>query len=383
MATAEREDCTLSTGGVALCNREAKVHGITSVSGAPYLLRTDGTVTVAHEDPSGRSAFSPMDPREDAFREAAAKKLPPMARLVATDHATCGLSLQGDVWCWPEPSYPFSREVQAPLAPVPAKVPGLGNAVELTLMPWLTLCVRTAAGLVHCSAPQSRTTDVCILQGKSSIRCGPQTEGPAGPPDLAGPGYDPRIALARPLVAVPGIDETDPAIGIAAYPRLGYHMGESQRRVFVSNLDEGGCARLRGGTIRCWERDYCAKAQPWRSATVLGLPPNIERMALGANDGYALGKDGALYTWARRAGRAGPDTECASKAPFTLAATREPIAEPVRTINGGTFVIDREPMIAAIDCATLVSGKVMCWRTDASAKQPVEVTFGPSGDAQP
>ena len=49
----------------------------------------------------------------------------------------------------------------------------------------------------------------------------------------------------------------------------------------------------------------------------------------------------------------------------------------VRDIGDGTFVIDREPMFAAIDCATLASGKVWCWRTDGSARVRIDVT-GPA-----
>lgn len=365
---ATREACFRTTDGVAVCHGREVARGVKSVAGAPYLLRDDGTVVVVRDrDPAAAGV--------DALREAAVRKLPPLERLVAAEHATCGLTRSSQVWCWPEPAYPYTMEIQVPVEPRPLRVPGLTDVVDLTLMPWLTLCVRTRAGAVLCSAAPSRATDLCVLLGKSDVRCGPQDTGPRGPPGLAGAGYDPRRIFELALLRVPGLDGADPATTLSAYARLAYQNRESERRIYVSDLDEGGCARLASGAVRCWERDPCATRTPWRSSLVEGLPRGLARVALGANDGYGLTGEGALYTWARRSPRGRPTDDCTKASAFALSAERVALREPAVDIAGGTFVIEAEPMFAGVDCVTLASGKITCWRTDETRKAPIDATL--------
>lgn len=167
---ATRDDCFLTADAVAFCHGREVARAVRSVAAAPYLLREDGTVLVI------RAATDP-DPIH-ALRASAAARLPLLDRLVATDLATCGLARTGEVWCWPEPAYPYDLSLQTPIEPHPAPVPGLADAVEIALMPWLTLCARTRAGAVLCSAAPARATEVCVLQGRSDLRCGPTTNAP-------------------------------------------------------------------------------------------------------------------------------------------------------------------------------------------------------------
>ena len=372
---ATREACFRTTDGVAVCDGREIARDIKSVAAAPYLLRTDGRVVVAH---TSTEALAPSDPhpaaahKQDALRDAVVKTLPAFESVAGAEYATCGRTSTGEAWCWPEPSYGFNEGVEVPLLPRAVRVPAPGDIAEITLMPWLTLCARTKAGAVFCTGAAANDNVACVLRGRSDVRCGAVTTSATAPPDLAGTGYDPRLVLERALVRVPGIDD---ATSIFGYPRLAYFSRESERRAFLSELDEGGCARLSSGGVRCWERDSCAKGSPWRSTLVEGLPPAIARVALGANDGYALSQEGVLYTWSRRTPRGRASDACTLHIPsaFALHATREEFPAPVSAIGGGTFVVDKEPMFAAIDCATLADGKLVCWRTDESAKVRIEV----------
>jgi hypothetical protein len=346
--------------------------GVSSVAGAPYLLHEDGTVSVAH-------ALDGPEEALDALREQVISKLPPMERLVATSLATCGLTRSGQLLCWPEPAYPYDLSIQAPVPPAPAPVPGLHDVVDLALMPWLTLCARTRAGAVLCSASPPSDTQVCELRGRSNIRCGAVAPMPAPghpalemPPGLAGEGYDPRRVLERPLVPIPGIDG---ATTMSLYAHSLYMSRDAPRRLFVSELEEGGCARLGSGAVACWERDHCVSGAPWRSSTVAGLPDKPARVALGSLEGYAIDDTGGLYAWARR-----PGADCSEDRPFALRAERVPLAEPVVDAGGGTFRVAQRLAWLRIGCATTIPGRVLCWsseydRDGVLRRTPIEVTL--------
>jgi hypothetical protein len=365
---AVRVPCFLTADDVAVCRGKEAARSVKSVAGAPYLLAKNGSVVVAH-------GFDPPLVVSDALRDATAKKLPPLERVVAAENATCGLDQSARVWCWPEPRMPIAMR---PIATHPTLVPGVADVVDLTLMPWLALCVRTKAGAILCSSAPAQRTEVCVLRGhgpKNDLRCGVPPPDPDAPAPEGG-GYDPMTALEGPLVAVPGFEGADPAVTLAAYAGLPTYVSDREERVFVPNLDEGGCARLASGAVRCWERDICAAGSPWRSAAVQDLPKSATRIRLGANDGYALTDDGVLYTWPRRSPRVRRDSHCAEPAPLVIRAERLALDEPALDVGGGTFEVEGRPSYEAhvdLDCVTLASGSVRCWHTDPATRASAKV----------
>jgi len=376
-------DCTRTPDGVAICDGVEVARDVRSVEAAPYLLRNDGSVVVAPNPATKGKDDDVAIVKDEVLRREAMKTVPPFTRLVNAERVTCGLTRTGEVWCWAEPSYNFNRRVEVGLAPRPRAVPGLADVVDLSLMPWHTLCALTRAGAVLCSRAGSKRTAVCELRGQSDVRCGETVGGPIGPPPLAGPGHDPRRLLERPLVAVPGLDGADPAKDLHAWTRYGYGDRESERRVYVSDFDEGGCAVLASGAVRCWERDLCAKDIPWRSAVVEGLPPAPARIALGMFDGYAITPQGELYTWAKRVGRGGPHDDCTQKTPaFALRAEKVPLDAPVAQVAGGPVVLDRRPGWHGVDCAVTTTGTPHCFASNDRDRTPITVTtVRPSGTA--
>jgi hypothetical protein len=341
-----------ATNGIR-CGETEIAHDIESLKGFPYLLRNDGTIDVAgwNEPPSLA-----------ALRARSVHGLPTLLSVDATDHATCGVSSTGEVWCWSEPRYWFSDDVEKPAIRPAARVPGVTGASEIFMQTWLTLCARTTDGGVRCSAPTPARTEVCVLRGATEIACGEETSGPNLPHDLAGAGYDPRRMLERRLVAIPGVSG---ATAIRGYAHWAYQTFESARRMFVSDIDEGGCALLTDGGVRCWERDGCARGTPWRSAPVEGLPPRLPDFELGAVAGYAVTPEGTLFAWAKR------DTvnaDCTKPAPLTIHAHRVSLGSGrgrVARVGGGVFQADRRPMVIPVDCAVLDSGDVWCWTGNA------------------
>jgi hypothetical protein len=351
--TTSRARCFRDAASVVRCKGKEIARGIRSIEGFPYLLREDGTIDVA----AAESTASEQEARERVVRG-----VPPLDRIVATDHAACGLTRSPDkhVWCWAEPLYPFSDDVEKPATRAAKEVPGLAGVTDLFLQPWLTLCVSTGGGRVFCSAPPPAETSVCVLRGSKDVRCGAQTPGPGGPPDLVGPGYDPRGLLERPLLAVPDVEG---ATAIVSYKRLAYQMGESPRRFYVSDIDEGGCTRERDGQVRCWERDPCSSKAPWRSARVEGLSEKSRDLVLGAHDGYASGEGGELFRFPRRDVERSTEGCAKPSAPLTIHASSMRLPGRVTRISGGMFIAAREKAFIGVDCASLESGEDFCWRS--------------------
>jgi hypothetical protein len=364
--TTPRSRCFRDAASVVRCEGKEIARGIRSIEGFPYLLRVDGTIAVAPE--STRA--------EQEARERVVRDVPPLERIVATDHGACGLTRSQDthVWCWSEPLYPFSEDVQKPATRAAKEVPELAGVTDLFLQPWLSLCASTGEGKAFCSAPPPAETAVCVLRGSTDVRCGAETEGQSSEPDLLSPGYDPRLLLERPLVAVPGVEG---ASRIASYHLTPFHMLVSHRRFYVSEIDEGGCTLESDGQVRCWERDACSRKAPWRSARVEGLPEKRHDLVLGAYDGYAIGEDGVLFRWPRR------DVECGTKgcgkpsAPLRIHASPMKLPGRAARISGGTFARARAKGFMGVDCASLESGEVFCWRSEPSSDHTPSVVAFP------
>ncbi|MCL2724637.1 MAG: hypothetical protein FWD69_09400 [Polyangiaceae bacterium] len=373
---AKRRHCWLRSDGVAFCHdiedwigkrrhslREV-ARNVRSVEAAPYLLLADGSITVV---PPKSDDDDDPEVLQTPLRIEAVKKLPPIERLAESDDATCALTKTGDVWCWSEPLFGFNENVEVAVLPHPAAVPNLHDVIDIAMMPWLTLCVRTRAGAILCSRSLGTSNDVCELRGKSHVRCGgSRISGQMAMGPLVEPSYDARRTFERLLEAVPGLGGADPAQTLALYQRDRYSDRESERRVYQGSFDEGGCAMLASGAVRCWERNLCAPKQPWRSAAVAGLPPKVARMVLGATDGYAITESGELFHWARRSedseARIGPHEDCATPTPpFEPKAERVALSAPVFDVFGSTAWYLRALGADAVDCATLVSGDMKCW----------------------
>jgi alpha-tubulin suppressor-like RCC1 family protein len=72
-----------------------------------------------------------------------------VTQVSAGGFASCVLLLDGSVWCWGDQSYGQTGTVSANLTPVPQKVAGISNAVEV-FAGWATVCARDASGDVWC-----------------------------------------------------------------------------------------------------------------------------------------------------------------------------------------------------------------------------------------
>jgi len=187
---------------------------------------------------------------------------------------------------------------------------------------------------------------------------------------LGGNGYDARRALGRPLVRVPGVEAVK---RFAAYPSKIYYGNSEIKASTISEWEEGGCALLGDGSVRCWERDFCTKGATWRSANVEALP-KIQEISLGAEDGYAIDERGLVHTWPR------PKDRSAGACPASALGLRARTTTLPRTkrMGGGVVVVEAEPMTVAVDCAVLETNGVVCWRSPEELDaRPAQVTLPP------
>jgi hypothetical protein len=219
----------------------------------------------------------------------------------------------------------------------------------MLVQPWLTVCARMENGGVACTTPPA--TDRCDLRGPTTLRCGRD--------DARRDAYDPRGVLAQ----APTPLAIEDAVALAGFQRMVYTEHDTASMT-VTEHEEGGCVRTASGGVRCFVRDPCEQARPWRTFDVDGTPKTGE-VVLGADDGY-VAEGSSLATWSRKR---------ACDAPFQArrAVTWRRFGADVTSVTGGVFVANVEKAVYAIDCATLASGEVSCW----SGAGPVKVRVAP------
>ena len=342
--------CHRSTEGVVRCQGVEVARGVASIAASPYALRADHTVLALDVDDDAAHATHYEE------RQRVATALGTVKKLVSGPHAACALRDDETVVCWTEPwTLSFTASMAAPQIRI---VPGVSGVTDLFLYSWLQLCVLDHGGTVRCSTPPPEPLDGCVAHG-DGVRCGRSRAQPKLA--LQGKTFDPVDLLARPLdVVLTG------ATSMAAFRWPAFELLEVARQSVLSDVDPGGCA-VRADGVTCWNRSPCG-GRKWTTSPVQGLPAGA-RLSLGANRGYAVTEDGALYTFPRRDVRPavrGDDAHCDAEPaylPPTVHATRMALP-PVHDVAGGVVRVPQLPGYAAADCASLKDGSVACWTSD-------------------
>jgi hypothetical protein len=340
-----------TTAGVVRDHGAPVAHDIASLDGHPYLVSTNGAALVLDDggDPGSREVRT--------IRADLVRGLPPVTRIETSGFHTCAQTRSGEVFCWIEPRFWFSDELEKPVAPKLVRLALPDRAADMIVQPWLSVCVRTVAGNVFCNA--TPPTERCDLSGSSTIRCGRPKSPEHGSP-LAKGSYDPRAVFARPLVAF-GVDEATSLVGF----RRRLFSDHDVRSMVTTQFAEGGCARRRDGGVRCFVRDDCIPERPWRTFDVEGVPAE-GTLTAGADDAYVV-EDGIVTTWSRRS--TCPDrVDRAQTKPKVFGAK-------VASIGGGTFIAENDTVFVGVDCAALATGELRCWRTDGAIGDDVSVRF--------
>lgn len=341
--------CHRNTENVVRCQGVEVARDVISIAAAPYLLHADGTVTAVDLDDDETHAETYRARAEVATALGSVKKI------VYGPHAGCALRLDATVVCWIEPwTMTFRKKV------LPAKIrsaPGLTDVVDLFRYSWLSLCALDRSGTVRCSAPPPVPTDACLRRG-AGVHCGLARHAHGGKLSLLGPTFDPSGMLARPLqVVLDGVSTMLP------FTNPAFEFLEVADEMGLSEVDPGGCA-TRGAAIVCWNRSPCDRR--FTNTEVQGLPPGAKLAAVGSDHGYALGDDGALFSFPRRdvdpssRGDASTCEDRAAYAPPSIHATRMAIG-PVQQVAGGEVAVPEIPGYTAADCASLRDGTLRCW----------------------
>lgn len=335
---------------------------------------TDGVLSSVPEAMPAYEGARRFTTTENGARDAVAKQVPSLVKLVQTTTSACGITTEGQIVCWSEPFFFSSATVETPVFQNAVHpIDGAAGIKDLFLQEWLDVCALANDGTVRCSPP-TQETHFCRVNGAAGpARCGINSEGvskrvgnvvydgPARPTDT----YDPRTVVARALVPVPGVNG---ARAIAPYASLAYVDFSpdpgNPTAISIQKTRTGGCA-LDAEGVTCFDRDPCTKpktgASPnWRTQRVGGAA-NITALALGDNDGYALDKDGNVLSWPRA------KDECKAQAPTAhrfLSGVRDILALESHGEHHLSFV-------APLVCAAMLDDTIRCWRTPKDA--PVRV----------
>ena len=345
-----RGACRRHVDGRVTCRGVLRAERIASLEGFPYALRHDGTVVLVDEEEDHES--------ERDGRAKVVASLRHVRKVATTSHASCVLFEAGTVSCWVEPeSFSFGGKA-GPIHVRP--VPGVTQAVDLTLESWLHLCVRDEHGDVRCSARPPEPVDVCVMHG-AGARCGRAGTHETPHAQLRGRGFDPAGLLARPLTEEPVVRG---ASSLLAFEHRAYEFAEMSEQISLSESDPGGCAQRADG-VWCWNRSSCNASGRFDASQVQDLPPTARLAATTADWGYALDRD-RLYAFPRRdddATNAGDDSACADPAthrPPTLHAALW-IPQGVRGVAGGLVPTGALPGYTPLDCASTEAATVVCW----------------------
>lgn len=237
----------------------------------------------------------------------------------------CALTTQAEVYCWSDPEKPRKLAVPA-------------NVVDLVLQDPFELCVRTAAGDVHCTPPFAPESLIC---SKHSIACG------TGSPERVelDTSFDPLTKVVRPLRRV-------------ALAHSAIEAAADDAPIFQFCLDSlavgprtaGACALGDGGKVSC----FAACGSSWRIGAVAGLPSTVTKIWSEGTTGYALAADGALYWWPRAHDcRAAANVKATR---FELPAILD-LAPPLSLQSGPSG-------FEHVRCALARTGEVRCWKAD-------------------
>jgi hypothetical protein len=238
----------------------------------------------------------------------------------------CTADIDGSAAAWSCPvGFPLTLE----RAPVP--VPGLSNVAEVTAGA-LHLCARSRDGTVRCwghneeaqlgqgnvwggkNAPTHFTQNpqippreagvkgnyLCFTMGDGTLRCAPKGRVPP-----TGPECEPVKIGDNIFLRCNGAETVDPGVMLCDGSPAPARVIALEGVVDIQAGATHTCARLVGGTVRCWGENMDGQlgfGERTRSIPVPTEVPGLEgvtQMAIESAGGCALSTDGAIRCWGK------------------------------------------------------------------------------------
>lgn len=281
-----------------------------------------------------------------------------VAAVAAGGVHTCALTTGGGVKCWGGNLYGgLGDGTWTPVRTTPVDVVGLESGVTAIAVGGAHSCALTSGGGVKCwglpagdgeDEPRNAPVDVvglgsgvtaivagashtCALTAAGGVKCWTNGGAPAG---------DGSAAFVLSPVDVVGLES-----GVSA----------------LWAGDGHTCARTTGGALKCWGFNHRGQVGDGTDVDrltpvdVVGLPPGVVELALGASTTCARTAAGAVSCWGLgRSGQLGHGL-----------GTAEPFPVPVVGLGGGVAAIGVGTLHS---CSLSTAGAVSCWGENVRGK---------------